>query len=163
MALWNCFFKPATDITAAEEGQQLGQKQEAFLLPFSFSFSFSNLNEFRLRRRLDEDYGHRWVPSPLDRKLFLFCQPWSPDQTQLDLFSVWERDRRWWGGHAFAKIVFVKKDAPLLPQKKNTHQKSKTINYEYHFVHIAKTQPDTMLPFATRQKDVVKQVHNGKN
>lgn len=66
-------------------------------------------------------------------------------------------------GARFREDRVCKKDAPLLPQKKNTHQKSKTINYEYHFVHIAKTQRDTMLTFATRQKDVVKQVHNGKN
>lgn len=50
-------------------------------------------------------------------------------------------------------------------KKTHTPKKSKTINYEYHFVHITKTQPDTMVPRQdkTRQKDVVKQVHNGKN
>lgn len=114
---------------------------------------------------MDEDCGRRWVPSPLDGKCFFLlsgCESRDLQTKPSWIYFQSERGTDDGEGARFREDRVSKKMDRCFPRK-NTPKKHVRVYYEYHSVHVTKAQPDTMLPFATRQKDVVKQVHKSKN
>lgn len=99
-----------------------------FLFPF---FSFSNLNEFRLRRGLDGDYGLRWVPSPpWQKKIFVLssgCESRDLQTKPSWIYFQSERgtdDGEGGGGTLARRSCLVKRCTTASPEKK-THTKKK--------------------------------------